>query len=114
MYDFDYFMKIFDTASVNTINNNISFETLINSFNCYSRTILSPHSQRYVVIPRKKFRGHELTQEDKNFDCDINSTRIAIECINPCLKTYVIVGSVYRRRIDDLHKVIKIIQTVAA
>jgi hypothetical protein len=67
-----------------------------------------------VDTPRKKPCGRELTQEDKDFNRTINSTRAAIENINQRLKTYAILGSVYRGPIDDFHKITKIIQIVAA
>ena len=63
---------------------------------------------------RKKPHGCELTQEDKDFNCNINSARAAIENINQRLKTYAIFGSVYRGSVDDFHKITKIIQVVAA
>ena len=53
-------------------------------------------------------------QEDKDFNGDINSTRAAIENINQCLKTYAIVGGVYRVHVDDFRKIAKIAQVVAA
>jgi hypothetical protein len=70
--------------------------------------------EEYVVILRKKPRGRKLTQEDKDFNRDINSARAAIENINQRLKTYAILGGVYRGRVDDFHKITKIIQVVAA
>ncbi|CAF4088116.1 unnamed protein product, partial [Rotaria sp. Silwood1] len=70
--------------------------------------------EEYVVTPRKKLRGRELTQEDKDFNRDINSARAAIENINQRLKAYAILGGVYRGRVDDFHKITKIIQVVAA
>ncbi|CAF3863872.1 unnamed protein product [Rotaria sp. Silwood1] len=70
--------------------------------------------EEYVVTPRKKPRGRELTQEDKDFNHDINSARAAIENINQRLKTYVILGGVYRGPVDDFHKITKTIQVVAA
>jgi hypothetical protein len=70
--------------------------------------------EQYVVTPRKKPHGRELTDEDKNFNRDINSARAALENINQRLKTYSILGSVYRRAIDNFHKITKIIQVVAA
>ncbi len=66
--------------------------------------------EEYVVTPRKKSRGRELKQEDKNF----NRTRAAIENINQCLKTYAILGGVYRGSVDDSRKITKIIQVIAA
>ncbi|CAF5104661.1 unnamed protein product, partial [Rotaria sp. Silwood1] len=47
--------------------------------------------EEYVVTPRKKPRGCELTEEDKDFNRDINSARAAIENINQSLKSYAIV-----------------------
>jgi hypothetical protein len=68
----------------------------------------------YVVTPRKKQRGRELTDEDKNFNRDINSARAAIENIDQRLKTYAILGRVYRGAIDDFEKITKIAQVVSA
>ncbi|CAF1337255.1 unnamed protein product [Rotaria sordida] len=70
--------------------------------------------EEYVVTPRKKPHGRELTDEDKNFNRDINSARAAIENINQRLKTYAILGSIYRGAIDDFHKITKIVQVVSA
>ncbi|CAF1339050.1 unnamed protein product, partial [Rotaria sordida] len=70
--------------------------------------------EEYVVTPRKKPHGCELTNEDKNFNRDINSARTAIENINQLLKTYAILGSIYRGAIDDFHKITKIVQVVSA
>ena len=56
---------------------------LVNIFNCCSCTILSPHSQEYVIIPRKNPRGHELPQEDKDF----NRVSTSIENANQHLET---------------------------
>ncbi|CAF1634522.1 unnamed protein product, partial [Didymodactylos carnosus] len=70
--------------------------------------------EEYVVTPRKKPRGRELSDEDKSFNRDINSARAAIENINQRLKTYAILGSVYRGAIDDFHKITKIVQVVSA
>ncbi|CAF4193621.1 unnamed protein product, partial [Rotaria sordida] len=70
--------------------------------------------EEYIVTPRKKPRGRELTQDDKDFNRDINSARAAIENINQRLKTYAIIGGVYRGPVDDFDKITKIIQVVAA
>ncbi len=70
--------------------------------------------EEYVVTPRKKPRGRELTDEDKDFNYDINSARAAIENINQRLKTYAILGGVYRGAIDDFHKAAKIVRFVCA
>ncbi|CAF1403578.1 unnamed protein product [Rotaria sordida] len=70
--------------------------------------------KEYVVIPRKKSHGRELTDEDKDFNHDINSARAAIENINQCLKTYTILGGVDRGAIDDFYKATKIVQVVCA
>jgi len=70
--------------------------------------------EEYVVTPRKKPHGRELTDEDKNFNREVNSSRAAIENINQRLKTYAILGSVYRGAIDDFHKLTKIVQVVSA
>ncbi len=70
--------------------------------------------EEYVDTPRKKPHGRELTQEDKDFNRNMNSVRAAIENINQRLKTYAILGSVYRGPVDDFHKITKIIQVVAA
>ncbi|CAF3874619.1 unnamed protein product, partial [Rotaria sordida] len=55
----------------------------------------------YVITPRKKRHGQELTDEDKNFNRDINSASAAIENIDQRLKAYGILGGVYRGAIDD-------------
>ncbi|CAF4727310.1 unnamed protein product, partial [Rotaria sp. Silwood2] len=70
--------------------------------------------EEYVVTPRKKHHGRELTNEDKDFNHEINSARAAIENINQRLKTYGILGGVYRGDIDDFHKMTKITQVVSA
>ncbi|CAF4592828.1 unnamed protein product [Rotaria sp. Silwood2] len=70
--------------------------------------------EEYVVTPRKKPHGRELTQEDKDFNRDINSAKAAIENINQRLKTYAILGGVYRGPVDNFHKITKIIQVIAA
>ncbi|CAF3833624.1 unnamed protein product [Rotaria sp. Silwood1] len=67
----------------------------------------------YVITPKSKPRRSELTDEDKNFNRDI-SARAAIENINQRLKTYAILGGVYRRPIDDFHKTTKIVHIVSA
>ena len=68
----------------------------------------------YVITPRKKPHGRELTDEDKAYNRDSNSARAAIENINQRLKTYAILGGVYRGAIDDFEKITKITQVVAA
>ncbi|CAF0764176.1 unnamed protein product [Rotaria sordida] len=70
--------------------------------------------EEYVVTPRKKPHGRELTQDDKDFNRDINSARAAIENISQRLKTYAILGGVYRGPVDDFHKITKIIQVITA
>jgi hypothetical protein len=70
--------------------------------------------EEYVVTPIKKPHGRELADEEKNFNRDINSARAAIENINQRLKTYAILGSVYRGTIDDFDKITKIVQVVSA
>ena len=69
--------------------------------------------KEYIVTPRKKPCGHELTQEDKDCSRDINSARVAIENMNQRLKTYTIFGGVYTGRVNDFHKITKITQVVA-
>jgi hypothetical protein len=51
---------------------------------------------------------------DKDFNRDINSARAAIENINQCLKTYAILGGVYRGAVNDFHKITKIVEVVCA
>ena len=70
--------------------------------------------EEYVVTARKKPHGRELTDEDKTFNRDINSSRAAIENINQRLKMYAILGSIYRGDIHDFHKATKIVQIVSA
>ncbi len=69
----------------------------------------------YVVIPRKKPHRRELTDEDKEFNRDINSARAAIENINQHLKAHAILGSIHGGgAIDNFEKVTKIVQVVSA
>ncbi|CAF1359039.1 unnamed protein product [Rotaria sordida] len=68
----------------------------------------------YVVTPRRKPHGRELADEDKDFNRVINSARAAVENVNQRLKTYVILGGVYRGAIDDFDKTTKIAQVVCA
>ncbi|CAF0945092.1 unnamed protein product [Didymodactylos carnosus] len=68
----------------------------------------------YVITRRRKPRGRNLTAEDKDFNRDINSARAAIENINQHLKTYAILGGIYRGAIDDFRKITKIAQVVSA
>ncbi|CAF1089303.1 unnamed protein product [Rotaria sordida] len=70
--------------------------------------------EEYVVMPRKKPHGRELTDEDKDFNIDINSARAAIKNIIQRLKTYAIFGVVYRGAIGDFHKATKIVQVISA
>ncbi|CAF4873247.1 unnamed protein product, partial [Rotaria sp. Silwood2] len=70
--------------------------------------------EAYVTTPRKKPRRGELTDEDKNFNRDINSTRAAIENINQHLKIYANLGGVYRGAIDNFHKITKTGHVVSA
>jgi hypothetical protein len=70
--------------------------------------------EEYLVTPRKKPHEHGLTDEDKNFNRDINSARAAIENINQRIKTYAILGGVYRGAIVDFEKAPKIVQVVSA
>ncbi|CAF1206290.1 unnamed protein product [Didymodactylos carnosus] len=67
----------------------------------------------YVITPRKKPRGRNLTSEDKDFNRDINSVRAAIENIMR-LKTHALLGGIYRGAIDDFRKITKIAQVVSA
>ncbi|CAF4413493.1 unnamed protein product, partial [Rotaria sp. Silwood2] len=70
--------------------------------------------EEYVITPKKKpYRG-ELTTEDKTYDRDINNPRATIENINQRLKTYTILGGIYRGAIDDFHKITKIAQVISA
>ncbi|CAF4221683.1 unnamed protein product, partial [Rotaria sordida] len=48
--------------------------------------------EQYVITPRKKPRGGELTPEDKDFNRSISSARAAIENINQRIKSYAILG----------------------
>ena len=70
--------------------------------------------EEYVVIPRKKFHGRELEEEDKDLNRNINSVRTAIKNINQRLKTYAILNGVYRRAANDYHEITKIVQVVSA
>ncbi|CAF3140860.1 unnamed protein product [Rotaria sp. Silwood2] len=68
----------------------------------------------YVVTPRKKPRGGELTTEDKDFNRNICSARAAIENINQRMKQYAIIGHVYRGSYGDFDKITKITRVVSA
>ena len=70
--------------------------------------------EQYVITPRKKPRGRELTTEEKNFNRSISSSRAAIENVNQRIKNYAILGSLYRGPYDDLDKITKIARVVAA
>ncbi|CAF4166824.1 unnamed protein product [Rotaria sp. Silwood2] len=70
--------------------------------------------EEYVITPKKKPQIGKLTSEEKSFNYDINSARAAIENINQRIKTYAIIGSIYRETIDDFDKIIKISQVVCA
>ena len=70
--------------------------------------------REYVVTSRKNPHGRELTDEDKDFNFDINSARAAIENIIQRLKTYAIFGGVYRGAIGDFHKAAKIVHVISA
>lgn len=67
-----------------------------------------------VIIPRKKPHGRELTNEDKEFNREINSARAAIENLNQRLKAHAILSGVYRGPINNFHKATKIVQVVSA
>ena len=56
--------------------------------------------EEYIVTARKKPRGCELEEEDREFDRNMNSARAAVENINQRLKTYSILDGVYRGAID--------------
>ncbi|CAF3893339.1 unnamed protein product [Rotaria sp. Silwood1] len=66
-------------------------------------------SEQYVITPRKKPRGGELTTEEKDFNRSISSSRAAIENINKRIKKYAILGSVYRGPYDDMDKIARIV-----
>ncbi|CAF4670749.1 unnamed protein product, partial [Rotaria sp. Silwood2] len=70
--------------------------------------------EEYVVTPRKKPHQRELNEADKDFNRNINSARAAVENINQRLKTYAILGDIYRGAIDDCNKITKIVQVVSA
>jgi len=65
----------------------------------------------HFVKKKKPHRG-ELTTEEKDFNYEINSARAAIENINQRIKTYAVIGSIYRGAIDDIDKITKISQVV--
>ncbi|CAF1274018.1 unnamed protein product [Rotaria sordida] len=70
--------------------------------------------EQYVITPKKKSRGGELTAEDKDINRSISSARVAIENINQRIKTYTILRSTYKGTYDDLDKITKISRVVAA
>ena len=70
--------------------------------------------EQYVITPRKKPRGGELTAEDKDFNRSISSARAAIENINQCIKTYAMLGSIYRGTYDDFDKITQTAHVVSA
>jgi hypothetical protein len=70
--------------------------------------------EQYVITPRKKPRGRELTAEDKDFNRSISSSRAAIENINQRIKNYAILGTIYRGPYNDFDKITKIARVVAA
>lgn len=65
--------------------------------------------EEYVVTSTKKSYERELAEEDKDYNRDINSARATIENINQRLKTYAILGGIYRGSIDAFHKATQII-----
>ncbi|CAF1098190.1 unnamed protein product [Rotaria sordida] len=70
--------------------------------------------EEFVITPKKKPHRSELTTEEKDFNYNINSARAAIENINQRIKTYAVLGSVYRGAVDDFDKITKISQVVCA
>lgn len=70
--------------------------------------------EQYVITPKKKPRGGELTDEDKDFNRTISAARAAIENINQRIKQYAILGHIYRGSHDDFHKITKIARVVCA
>ena len=70
---------------------------LINVFHRCFCTMLSSHPQEYVVTLRKKSHEREITQEDKDFNYDINKEIVAMENINQRLKIYTIVDGVLKK-----------------
>jgi thiamine kinase-like enzyme len=71
-------------------------------------------AEQYVITPRKKPRGRELTNAGKDFNRTISSARAAIENINQRVKQYAILGHTYRGSFDDVHKITKIAHVVCA
>jgi hypothetical protein len=69
---------------------------------------------KYFVSLQKKLPKSELTTEDKAYNRNINGSRAAIENINQRLKTYAILGGIYRGTIDDFDKITKITRVVSA
>jgi len=70
--------------------------------------------EQYVITPKKKPRGGELTSEDKDFNRNICSARAAIENIIQRIKQYGIIGDAYRGSYDDFDKITKIARVVSA
>ena len=70
--------------------------------------------EQYVITPKKKPRGGELTSEDKDFNWSIYSARAAIENTNQRIKQYTILGHIYRGSYDDFDKITKIAHVLSA
>lgn len=70
--------------------------------------------EHYVVTPRKKPHGGELTNVDKDFNRTISSARAAIENIDQRVKQYAILGNIYRGSFLDVDKRTKIAHVVCA
>ena len=70
--------------------------------------------EQFVITPKKKPRGGELTDGEKDFNRIISAARAAIENINQRVKQYAIIGHIYRGSYDDFHKITKIAQVVCA
>ena len=70
--------------------------------------------KKNAVTSKKKPHGRELTDEDKDFNRDINIARAVIVHFNQHLNSYAILGGVHRGSIDNFDKVTKIVQAIWA
>ena len=70
--------------------------------------------EQYVIIPWKKPRGSELTDEEKDFNRSIFSARTANENINRRVTSCGTLGTIYKGSYGDLEKIAKTAHVVLA